>query len=170
MPILDKLMEECGELIQIAAKKSAYPDTDEHPDGKGSMKKRLEEEAADVLAAIDCTQEVFGLDEQVIADRKRMKLERFRRWFSNPVPPEIARVERQKRLRSQQNAPTEVVVDGVSLTTGQVMALRAALKRFEVDMSDHGALGCDGNGEMLRAGYLTQVRSVLVLLAGLDQS
>ena len=33
---LTKLIEECGELVQIAAKKQAYFDTDTHPDGKGS--------------------------------------------------------------------------------------------------------------------------------------
>lgn len=35
---LAKLLEELGELSQVAAKKLAYFHTDEHPDGAGSKK------------------------------------------------------------------------------------------------------------------------------------
>lgn len=80
---LTKLIEECGELIQIAAKKQAYFDTDVHPDGKGSMKKRLEEEVSDVIAACVFAVEVLELDEAVIEPRAKMKLERFREWHAN---------------------------------------------------------------------------------------
>jgi NTP pyrophosphatase (non-canonical NTP hydrolase) len=47
-----KLIEELHELGQVLAKKAAFMDTDDHPDGKGSLKLRLEDEAGDVLAAI----------------------------------------------------------------------------------------------------------------------
>lgn len=77
---LTKLVEECGELVQIAAKKIAYPDTDTHPDGKGSMRQRLEEEIADVMAASCFVVEKFGLDENKIMARMGVKVERFKKW------------------------------------------------------------------------------------------
>lgn len=81
---LAKVMEECGELIQIAAKKIAYPDTDEHPDGKGSMKERLEDEIADVIAATTFITENFNLDEYRIYMRAGVKIRLFRYWDSLP--------------------------------------------------------------------------------------
>lgn len=81
---LTKLIEECGELIQIAAKKQAYLNTDIHPDGMGSMKDRMEEEVADVLAACVFVTEIFKLDEAKLEARAKMKLERFKGWHNNP--------------------------------------------------------------------------------------
>jgi NTP pyrophosphatase (non-canonical NTP hydrolase) len=72
---LTKLIEECGELTQIAAKKIAYFDTDEHPDGKGSMKARMEEELADVMAACAFVMVQFNLDQTFIRERQLDKLE-----------------------------------------------------------------------------------------------
>lgn len=80
---LTKLIEECGELVQIAAKKQAYFDTDTHPDGKGSMKKRLEEEMADVIAACVLVAENFGLNQDFLEQRALKKLELFRSWHNN---------------------------------------------------------------------------------------
>lgn len=80
---LTKLTEECGELVQIASKKSAYIDTDKHPDGK-SMKRRLEEEIADVRAASKLVQENFKLDKAFIKRRAREKLKKFKEWDADP--------------------------------------------------------------------------------------
>lgn len=66
---LTKLMEECGELVQIAAKKSAYINTDRHPDGMGSLRTRLENEIADVLAACTFVISVFKLRQTRIDKR-----------------------------------------------------------------------------------------------------
>lgn len=81
---LTKLLEELGELGQIAAKKIAYMDTDEHPDGLGSMKSRMEDEMADVLAAIDFVVNKFDLDVDRIYDRSRKKYNRFVFWDKEP--------------------------------------------------------------------------------------
>ncbi len=81
---LTKLIEECGELTQIAAKKIAYPDTDSHPDGNGSMKLRLEDEIADVLAAIALVCDIHGLDADRMLARSEKKRELFREWHANP--------------------------------------------------------------------------------------
>lgn len=76
---LAKLTEECGELIQVAAKKMAYMDTDLHPDGR-SMKDRLEEEIADVLAACTFVAKKLDLNEDYIEKRARDKIARFEEW------------------------------------------------------------------------------------------
>ena len=81
---LTKLIEECGELAQIAATKQAYFDTDTHPDGKGSMKRRLEEEMADVIAACVFVAEKFGLDDKFLETRMQKKLALFRSWDNGP--------------------------------------------------------------------------------------
>ena len=81
---LTKLMEECGELVQIAAKKSACLDTDEHWDGKGSLKTRLEDEMGDVLAAVAFVARTLDLDTQRILARKTVKAELFLKWHENP--------------------------------------------------------------------------------------
>lgn len=77
---LVKLMEECGELVQIAAKKLAYYDTDIHPDGKGSLRTRMTEEMGDVLAAIDFVTRKFEISEGALDARRKMKLELFSEW------------------------------------------------------------------------------------------
>lgn len=82
---LNKLMEECGELTQIAAKKASYMHTDEHPDGAGSMKKRMEDEIADVLAACRVVIANFGLDPMRIDERFHQKVQTFQRWHADPT-------------------------------------------------------------------------------------
>lgn len=82
-----KLIEECaelqielGSLQQILAKKLAYWHTDEHPDGKGSINQRIEDEMGDVIAAVYFVRDRLGLDREVIAQRMMAKLELFGTW------------------------------------------------------------------------------------------
>lgn len=77
---LTKLIEECGELIQVAAKKQAFMDLDDHPDQKGSLKLRLEEEIADVAASMKFVVEEWKLDGHRIQIRNIEKLEKFRKY------------------------------------------------------------------------------------------
>jgi len=77
---LAKLIEECGKLQQIAAKKLAYFEIDQHPDGKGDMQIRMAEEIADVMAACDLVIATFGLDYQFIEERYVRKLAQFWVW------------------------------------------------------------------------------------------
>jgi len=81
---LTKLMEECGELTAIAAKKVAFMNTDVHPDGAGSMKLRLEEELADVLAISTFVADVWDLDEEAIMKRAEKKRALFYKWHADP--------------------------------------------------------------------------------------
>lgn len=82
---LSKLIEECGELTQVAGKKLAYYHTDEHPDGEGSLKRRLENEIADVIAAARFVIEMHGLDDQRVISRIEVKERLFREWHADPT-------------------------------------------------------------------------------------
>jgi NTP pyrophosphatase (non-canonical NTP hydrolase) len=77
---LTKLIEECSELSQIAAKKIAFLHTDFHPDGNGSMKDRLEDEIADVMAAAVFVASKLDLDPEYIDKRCKRKLLQFAEW------------------------------------------------------------------------------------------
>jgi NTP pyrophosphatase (non-canonical NTP hydrolase) len=77
---LTKLIEECGELTQIAAKKSAFMRHNSHPDGKGQIDIRLESEISDVMAAINFVVEEFQLNTDRINNRAARKLKRFKQW------------------------------------------------------------------------------------------
>ena len=78
---LVKLVEELGELTQVAAKKLAYMKTDAHPDGT-SLKARMEEEMADVIAACAFVTNQFGLDENIMGARVEKKLKLFAEWHA----------------------------------------------------------------------------------------
>lgn len=82
---LAKLLEELGELTQIAAKKLAYFHTDAHPDGAGNLSKRMQDEMADVAAAMGFVQHHLGLDRKAIERRACMKLALFEKWHLDPA-------------------------------------------------------------------------------------
>lgn len=79
-----KLIEELGELQTILAKKLAYLDTDIHPDGKGSMKERIQEEMGDVIAAIKYVKGTLSLDDDWIEKRALTKYELYKKWEKEP--------------------------------------------------------------------------------------
>lgn len=80
---LAKLLEELGELSQVAAKKLAYFHTDEHPDGAGSLAMRLESEMGDVCGAILFVADELNLDRAAINNRALAKLSKFRAWHAD---------------------------------------------------------------------------------------
>jgi NTP pyrophosphatase (non-canonical NTP hydrolase) len=80
-PGLAKAMEECGELVQAAAKIMASGGEDTHWDGQGSPFTRLEDEIADVRAALLFLIEVNPvLDRRQVETRTARKLALFRAW------------------------------------------------------------------------------------------
>ena len=81
---ISKLIEECGELVQTLGKKLAYYHTDEHPDGAGSLRARIEDEIADVMAAAEFVAHTHRLDWARIRWRVGMKLSRFTDWHALP--------------------------------------------------------------------------------------
>jgi len=74
--LLAKLMEECGELTQAAAKKQRYPKKYIH-DGR-IVSEKLEHEMGDVIAFIIMTRNELGLDNKNITKRVQQKLEKWR--------------------------------------------------------------------------------------------
>jgi NTP pyrophosphatase (non-canonical NTP hydrolase) len=82
LPGLAKLMEECGELVQILAKKMAYP-LEPHPDGQDTDA-RIVEEMGDVLAGITFYGSLNLTKEQqdAVEARRDKKVELFRSWHA----------------------------------------------------------------------------------------
>ena len=80
---LVKLIEECGELIQDAAKLMAYP-SGTHPDGEKDLYLRLEDEIADVMAACGLVVNKLVLDRNTIEARSKAKMELFSKWWDEP--------------------------------------------------------------------------------------
>ena len=81
---LSKLLEECGEVSQVAAKLLAYP-SGVHPDGKGDLYLRLQEELGDLQAAILFVERRLQLDAEAVRRRSAEKLEKFWRWEADPA-------------------------------------------------------------------------------------
>lgn len=81
---LTKIIEECSELIQICAKKSAYMKEDFHPDGQ-FMRHEIEKEIADVLASIEFVAAKWNLNREDISNRMMEKLRRYNEWDREPV-------------------------------------------------------------------------------------
>lgn len=80
---LAKLAEELGELQQVVGKILAYG-MNEHPDGKGALNKRFEEEAGDVLAAIRFVSLVHDeIDISTVMKRMDDKLALFMKWHED---------------------------------------------------------------------------------------
>jgi NTP pyrophosphatase (non-canonical NTP hydrolase) len=75
---LAKLIEEAGEVVQVAGKVLAYG-LGPHPDGT-ILKTRIEDEIADVEAALMFVSRSLDLDEDRITERRLRKLNLFLEW------------------------------------------------------------------------------------------
>lgn len=80
-----KLQEELGELGQVLGKLGPFPSGD-HPDGGPPLRQRLEDEIADVAAAISYFAHHGGLDADRMADRCDRKLALFEKWGLTGIP------------------------------------------------------------------------------------
>lgn len=80
-----KLQEEMGELNQALGKLGPFPHG-RHPDGGKDLRKRVEDELADVSAAITYFASKNGLT--VSHDRQVMKLRMFEEWGLTGIPME----------------------------------------------------------------------------------
>lgn len=85
-PGISKLVEECGEVLQVAGKLMGTRGHRAHWDGS-DLRPRLEEELADLMAAIDFVVEVCRLDRANVAERYREKLARFHAWHNGERAP-----------------------------------------------------------------------------------
>ena len=75
----NKVQEECGELLQALAKREAVGPGKRHWDGS-LVDRRVEEEMADVLAAIQYAAERMGLNQKLIAARMEKKYALYCKW------------------------------------------------------------------------------------------
>jgi len=78
-PGVSKLIEEAGEVIQVAGKLLGSRGVEVHWDGS-NLRERLEEEIADLLAACVFVVEENGLDRDAIDGRAERKLALFQGW------------------------------------------------------------------------------------------
>lgn len=76
---LSKLIEESGEMLQTLGKMIAIGSMGDHWDGT-NLKDRVEDEIADVLAAIKFFAEKNGLDHEKMRVRKLEKYDTFCQW------------------------------------------------------------------------------------------
>lgn len=77
-----KLIEEMGELAQVIGKTMGFGKFGIHWDGK-PLKRSMEEEVADVLAAADFVIAKNHLNRREIEKRRKEKLKKFRFWHKN---------------------------------------------------------------------------------------
>jgi NTP pyrophosphatase (non-canonical NTP hydrolase) len=91
-PGVSKLVEECGEVVQVAGKIMGTGGERRHWDGS-DLKARLEEELGDLAAAMWFVERNCGLSEDAITERMKKKLDTFEGWRAtgdpapDPFPP-----------------------------------------------------------------------------------
>lgn len=95
-PGLSKLIEECGEVLQIAGKLIATSGELKHWDGS-NLADRLVEELGDLSAAIEFVVDTNDIEWSAVSSRWRSKLATFHQWHreqarpvsspSEPTPP-----------------------------------------------------------------------------------
>jgi len=90
LPGLAKLAEECGEVIQVIGKIIAADGAVAHWDGSNLMT-RLEDEIADVLAAMKFFSTANSVDIQRMDYRTLEKLALFQRWHQEARDGSLSR-------------------------------------------------------------------------------
>lgn len=85
-PGVAKLVEECGEVLQIAGKLITVNGENNYWEGR-DIHQEFSEELADLLAAVTFTIDRSGLDQGEIYERATMKLARFKRWHETGDDP-----------------------------------------------------------------------------------
>lgn len=84
-PGLSKLIEECGEVLQVGGKLMGTGGAVQHWDGT-NLRERLQDELGDAIAAIDFIVAHNDLDAGVIALRAEHKRGLFERWHTAEPP------------------------------------------------------------------------------------
>ncbi len=74
-----KIVEETGELLQLLGKLGPFPDG-QHPDGKGDLRLRIEDELADVMASILWIAAHNGFDAEKLHERTEAKIRQYNAW------------------------------------------------------------------------------------------
>lgn len=86
-PGLSKLVEECGEVLQIAGKIMGTGGAVQHWDGKGDLDERIALELCDLFAAARAFFQLNGFDgNPVYIQREIQKYRQFLKWHSENLP------------------------------------------------------------------------------------
>lgn len=88
IPGLSKLVEECGEVAQVAGKIIGLGSMGDHWDGT-NLQQRLEAELGDLLAAVDYLADHNGLNKGAIRLRRVNKRLTFEAWHRGGAEPEL---------------------------------------------------------------------------------
>ena len=92
-PGLSKLVEECGEVVQVVGKLIGTAGATAHWDGS-NLKDRLLEEMADVTAAVRFVLEKNGMNVDAFERRVEFKLLRFNHWHTGEeISPDVSIVD-----------------------------------------------------------------------------
>lgn len=94
-PGISKLIEECGEIAQVCGKLMGTRGGTEHWEGR-PLDERMEDELADLQAAIRFVIKHNPLDATKIAGRSREKLARFEAWHQEDNPPQQQHLNEDK--------------------------------------------------------------------------
>lgn len=86
-PGLSKLVEECGDVLQIAGKIMGTGGAVQHWDGKGDLDERIALELCDLFAAARAFFQLNGFDgNPVYIQREIQKYRQFLKWHSENLP------------------------------------------------------------------------------------
>lgn len=86
-PGMSKLVEECGEVLQIAGKLMMTAGKIEHWDGAGPLDVRMAEEVCDLFAAARAFFQLNGMDgNPVYVQRELRKYQQFLKWHLDNLP------------------------------------------------------------------------------------
>lgn len=92
LPGLAKLAEECGELLQVIGKIIAMGHMGYHPDGGKELSVRLNEELADVDAAMHFFRQHNILDDDAHRERRHEKMRKFKNWHSGKLKKPLSEI------------------------------------------------------------------------------
>lgn len=83
-PGASRIIEECGELLQVLGKLQGAGGRAEHWDGS-DLPQRLVEEIGDVQAALAFFVQMNNLPEWLVRERRQEKFEQYVDWHENPT-------------------------------------------------------------------------------------
>lgn len=99
-PGISKLVEECGEVTQVAGKLLGAHGERAHRDGS-DLKTRLEFELGDLMGAVGFVIKHCGLDEAVVCAQATKKERLFEQWHGEQVPLPVPEPPAEMETASQ---------------------------------------------------------------------
>lgn len=92
-PGLSKLIEECGEVMQVGGKLIGSEGRTDH--WSGDLNQMLIEELGDLAAAMEFFATINNLDDEAIGRRREQKFDRFMQWHRDTLAARAATIGQQ---------------------------------------------------------------------------